>query len=59
MIEILMDRIYDSQLELEDALLLECSLDEAKETTEGRKLIRYLKKRRRIVLLALRMLEKV
>lgn len=59
MIEILMDRIYDSQLELEDTLLLECSLDEAKETAEGRKLIRYLKKRRRIVLLALRMLEKV
>jgi hypothetical protein len=54
-----MDRIYDSQLELEDTLLLECSLDEAKETAEGRKLIRYLKKRRRIVLRALRMLERV
>ena len=57
--EKLLDKIYDTQLGLEDALLLECSLDEAKETSDGRKLIRYLKKRRRIVLWALRMLEKV
>lgn len=57
--EALMEKIYNSQLDLEDALLLECSLGEAKETDDGRKLIRYLNKRRRIVLLALRMLEKV
>ena len=55
----LMDRIYDTQVDLEDALLLECSLDEAKETDDGRKLVRYLKKRRRIVLRALRLLERV
>ena len=57
--EKLLDKIYDSQVNPEDALLLECSLDEAKETDDGRKLVRYLKKRRRIVLWALRMLEKV
>jgi hypothetical protein len=57
--EALMRGIYNSQLDLEDALLLECSWSEAMETDDGRKLIRYLKKRRRIVLLALRMLEKV
>jgi hypothetical protein len=55
----LMDRIYDTQVDLEDTLLLECSLDEAKETVDGRKLVRYLKKRRRLVLLALRILERV
>ncbi len=57
--EVLLDKIYDTQLDLEDALLLECSLNEAKETSDGRKLIRYLKKRRRTVLLVLRMLERV
>jgi hypothetical protein len=57
--EALLDKIYDTQLDLEDALLLECSLNEAKETSDGRKLIRYLKKRRRIVLWTLRVLEKV
>jgi hypothetical protein len=57
--KVLLDKIYDTQVDLEDALLLECSLDEAKETADGRKLIRYLKKRRRIVLRALRMLERV
>jgi hypothetical protein len=57
--EKLLDKIYDYQVDLEDALLLESSWDEAKETDDGRKLVRYLKKRRRIVLRALRMLEKV
>lgn len=57
--KVLLDKIYDTQVDLEDALLLECSLDEAKETDDGRKLVRYLKKRRRIVLRALRMLERV
>ena len=57
--EKLLDKIYDSQCDLEDALLLECSLDDAKETDDGRKLTRYLKKRRRIVLWALKLLERV
>lgn len=57
--ERLMDRIYDSQCDLEDALRLECSWDGAKETGDGRKLVRYLKWRRRIVLWALKLLEKV
>ena len=57
--EALMEKIYNSQLDLEDALLLECSWDEAMDTDDGRKLVRYLKKRRRIVLWTLRMLEKV
>lgn len=38
--EKLLDKIYDTQLDLEDALLLECSWDEAKETDDGRKLVR-------------------
>lgn len=28
--EVLLDKIYNAQLDLEDALLLECSLNEAK-----------------------------
>lgn len=57
--EALMRNIYNSQLDLEDALLLECSLDEAKETDDGRKLVRYLKKRRRIINRVLNLLEKL
>jgi hypothetical protein len=57
--EALMRNIYNSQLDLEDALLLESSMDEAKETDDGRKLIRYLKKRRRIINRVLNLLEKL
>jgi hypothetical protein len=57
--EALMRNIYNSQLDLEDALLLESSLDEAKDTDDGRKLIRYLKKRRRIINRVLNLLEKL
>lgn len=57
--EALMRNIYNSQLDLEDALLLESSMGEAKETDDGRKLIRYLKKRRRIINRVLNLLEKL
>ena len=56
--EALLDKIYDSQLELEDALALECSLDDARSTDDGRRLVRYIKKRRRIVMFVLNLLEK-
>jgi hypothetical protein len=51
--------IYNSQLDLEDALLLECSWSEAMETDDGRKLIRYLRRRRRRIHRILNLLEKV
>ena len=54
-----MDRIYDSQCDLEDALLLECNLEDAKSDPDGRKLLRYLRKRRRRIRCVLNLLEKV
>ena len=57
--ERLMDRIYDSQCNLEDAFLLECSCNEAMEIGDGRKLIRYLRRRRRRIRCILNLLEKV
>jgi hypothetical protein len=57
--EALMRGIYNSQLDLEDALLLECSWSEAMETDDGRKLIRYLRRRRRRIHRILNLLEKV
>ena len=57
--ERLMDRIYDSQCNLEDALLLECALEDAKNDPDGIKLIRYLRRRRRRIHLILNLLEKV
>lgn len=57
--EALMRSIYNSQLDLEDTLLLECSLEDVGSTDDGRKLMRYLKRRRRIVHRILNLLEKV
>lgn len=42
-------RIQDIQNELEDALRLEIEYAEVQETKEGKKLLRYLRKRRRAV----------
>lgn len=42
-------RIQDIQNELEDALRLEIEYAEVKETKDGKKLLRYLRKRRRAV----------
>ena len=57
--EALMRSIYNSQLDLEDTFLLECALEDAKSTDDGRKLMRYLKRRRRIINRILNLLEKV
>ena len=57
--EALMRSIYNSQLDLEDTLLLECALEDVGSTDDGRKLMRYLKRRRRIVHRILNLLEKV
>ena len=57
--ERLMDRIYDSQCNLEDAFLLECSWSEAMETFYGIKLLCYLRRRRRRIHRILNLLEKV
>lgn len=42
-------RIQDIQNELEDALRLEIEYAEVQETKDGKKLLRYLRKRRRVV----------
>lgn len=47
--EILKIKLQDSQYELEDALRMEINYDEAKETKEGKRLLKYVRKRRRIV----------
>ena len=56
--ETLMDRIYDSQCDLEDALLLECALEDVKNDPDGRKLLRYLRRRRIRIRFVLNLLEK-
>ena len=56
--ETLMQKIYNYQLDLEDAFVLETTIDEAKETDDGRKLIRYLKKRRRAIVRVLNILDR-
>lgn len=57
--EAIMRNIYNSQLDLYDALLLECALDDIKDTDDGRKLMRYLNRRRRIINRIINLLEKV
>ncbi len=42
-------KIQDIQNELEDALRLEIEYAEVQETKDGKKLLRYLRKRRRVV----------
>ena len=57
--EILKDRLYNIQKELEDAFRMEATYAEAKATKDGRKLLSYLRKRRRIVVLVLNVLDRI
>jgi Mn-dependent DtxR family transcriptional regulator len=41
--------LWQTQLNFEDALRIETTYEEVKETKEGRRLLRYLRKRRRII----------
>lgn len=47
--EILKRKLQNSQSELEEALRMEINYDEVKETKEGKKLLKYVRKRRHIV----------
>lgn len=44
-----LSKMQDIQTELEDALRLEIEYAEVKETKDGKKLLNYLRKRRRVV----------
>lgn len=57
--EILKRQLQDSQYELEDALRIEINYDEVKETKEGKRLLRYVRKRRRIVNGILKVLDRI
>lgn len=56
--EVLSRRLYNSQCELEDALRMEITRAEVKQTREGRKLFGWLRKRRRVILRVLDVLDK-
>ena len=57
--EILKDRLYNIQKELEDAFRIETTYAEAKSIKYGRKLLNYLRKRRRIVVFVLNVLDRI
>lgn len=57
--EVLKRKLYNMQHELEDAFQIEITLKEAKATTEGRKLLRFLKRRRRVMSKVLNALERI
>lgn len=46
--EILIEKLLSIQDDLEDALRIESTFEEVKETKEGKKLLRYLRRRRYI-----------
>lgn len=55
----ILNRLWASQDALEDAMRLETTPEEVKETKEGRKLLRYLRWRRRIINRLARILKKI
>ena len=57
--EVLKRKLYNMQHELEDDFLMEVTHKEAKATTEGRKLLRFLKRRRRVMSNVLNALERI
>ncbi len=57
--EVLSRRLYNSQCELEDALRMEITRAEVKQTKEGKKLFGWLRKRRRVILRILDALERI
>ena len=56
--EILIRNLQDNQQSLEDALRLETTPDEIKETDYGKKLLRYVRSRHRIIQQAIKILGK-
>lgn len=57
--EILKRKLQDSQYELEEALRMEINYDEVKETKDGKKLLKYVRKRRRIVNIVSKILDNI
>ena len=54
-----LNRLWASQDALEDALRLESTPEEVKETKEGKKLLRYLRWRRRVTNRLARVLKRI
>ena len=54
-----LNRLWASQDALEDALRLESTPEEVKETKEGKRLLRYLRWRRRVTSRIARILKKI
>lgn len=57
--EVLITLLHENQQSLEDALRLEINYEDVKETKEGDKLYKYLRKRRRKVNLLLKVLKRM
>lgn len=45
----IIQKLCDTQQELEDAFRMEINYEEAKDTKDGKKLLKFLKKRRRMI----------
>lgn len=56
--EVLIRNLQDNQQSLEDALRLETTPEEVEETDYGRKLLRYVKRRHRVIQQAVKILGK-
>jgi hypothetical protein len=54
-----LNRLWASQDALEDALRLESTPEEVKETKEGKKLLRWLRRRRRVTNRITKVLKKI
>ena len=54
-----LNRLWASQDALEDALRLESTPEEVKETKEGKRLLRYLRWRRRVMSRLAKVLKKI
>ena len=57
--EVLINRLQEYQNNLEDALRLEITYDEVKETKDGKKLFKYLRRRHRVINHVVKILKKV
>lgn len=57
--EVLKYELEEHQCELEEAMRMEINFDEVRETKDGKKLYRYLRKRRRIVKFLVAVLDKM
>ena len=57
--EVLKYKLWQIQQELEDAFKLEIAYEEVKETKDGKRLLNFLRKRRRAVSGVIKVLEKI